>query len=118
MTDTQHPHEPHIQILKGRPTDQELAALIAVLGSETPGFNALISCRRLKPSSSGARKSSRRISIPWSRNTERAASIPEIVWGTKPRSDAISQHAERIAALRGLGKASRFNDLREYLDCA
>ncbi len=29
----QHPHEPHIQILKGQPTDEELAALIAVLGS-------------------------------------------------------------------------------------
>ncbi|OBG24856.1 acyl-CoA carboxylase subunit epsilon [Mycobacterium sp. 852002-51057_SCH5723018] len=27
------PHEPHIQILKGQPTDEELAALIAVLGS-------------------------------------------------------------------------------------
>ncbi|HEY3995895.1 MAG TPA: acyl-CoA carboxylase subunit epsilon [Mycobacterium sp.] len=26
-------HEPHIQILRGRPTDEELAALIAVLGS-------------------------------------------------------------------------------------
>jgi hypothetical protein len=26
------PHEPHIQILKGRPTEEELAALIAVLG--------------------------------------------------------------------------------------
>ena len=26
-------HEPHIQILKGRPTDEELAALIVVLGS-------------------------------------------------------------------------------------
>lgn len=25
--------EPHIQIVKGQPTDQELAALIAVLGS-------------------------------------------------------------------------------------
>ncbi len=25
-------HEPHIQILKGEPTDEELAALIAVLG--------------------------------------------------------------------------------------
>ncbi len=39
MTDTtdttQHPHEPHIQILKGQPTDVELAALIAVLGSAT-----------------------------------------------------------------------------------
>jgi hypothetical protein len=35
MTDdeTQQPHEPHIQILKGKPTDEELAALIAVLGS-------------------------------------------------------------------------------------
>ena len=32
-TDTQHPHEPHIRILKGKPTDAELAALIAVLGS-------------------------------------------------------------------------------------
>jgi hypothetical protein len=31
--ETQHPHEPHIQILKGRPNDRELAALIAVLGS-------------------------------------------------------------------------------------
>jgi hypothetical protein len=28
-----HPHEPHIQIHKGRPTDAELAALITVLGS-------------------------------------------------------------------------------------
>jgi Acyl-CoA carboxylase epsilon subunit len=26
------PHEPHIQILKGQPTDEELAALTAVLG--------------------------------------------------------------------------------------
>lgn len=26
-------HEPHIEILKGNPTDQELAALVAVLGS-------------------------------------------------------------------------------------
>jgi hypothetical protein len=34
MTDeAHHPHEPHIQILKGQPTDEELAALIAVLGS-------------------------------------------------------------------------------------
>jgi hypothetical protein len=30
--ETQQAHEPHIQILKGRPTVQELAALIAVLG--------------------------------------------------------------------------------------
>jgi Acyl-CoA carboxylase epsilon subunit len=29
--------EPHIQVLKGRPTDEELAALIAVLGSATGG---------------------------------------------------------------------------------
>ncbi|BBZ37784.1 hypothetical protein MCNS_08470 [Mycobacterium conspicuum] len=29
----QQPHEPHIQVLKGHPTDAELAALIAVLGS-------------------------------------------------------------------------------------
>ena len=34
MTDeTRHPHEPHIQILKGQPTVEELAAVIAVLGS-------------------------------------------------------------------------------------
>ena len=38
MTDeTQHPHEPHIQIVKGEPTDEELAALIAVLGSAAGG---------------------------------------------------------------------------------
>jgi hypothetical protein len=30
---TQRPHEPHIQILKGQPTEEELAALVAVLGS-------------------------------------------------------------------------------------
>jgi hypothetical protein len=36
MTDT-HPHEPHIQILKGKPTDAELAALIAVLSSAGGG---------------------------------------------------------------------------------
>ncbi len=27
-----HPHEPHIQILKGEPTAEEVAALVAVLG--------------------------------------------------------------------------------------
>jgi hypothetical protein len=27
------PHEPHIRVLKGNPTDEEVAALIAVLGS-------------------------------------------------------------------------------------
>jgi len=38
MTDkNQRPHEPHIQVLKGRPTDEELAALIAVLGSACGG---------------------------------------------------------------------------------
>ena len=30
-------HEPHIQVLKGQPTDEELAALIAVLGGATGG---------------------------------------------------------------------------------
>ncbi len=34
MTDeTAQPHEPHIQILKGKPTEEEVAALLAVLGS-------------------------------------------------------------------------------------
>ncbi len=28
-----HPHEPHIQILRGHPTEAELAALVAVLGT-------------------------------------------------------------------------------------
>ena len=31
--DAAQPHEPHIRVLKGNPTDQEVAALIAVLGS-------------------------------------------------------------------------------------
>jgi Acyl-CoA carboxylase epsilon subunit len=31
------PHEPHIQVLKGKPTDEEVAALIAVLGSAAGG---------------------------------------------------------------------------------
>jgi Acyl-CoA carboxylase epsilon subunit len=30
-------HEPHIQVLKGEPTEEELAALIAVLGSGDGG---------------------------------------------------------------------------------
>jgi hypothetical protein len=30
---TQQAHEPHIEIIKGQPTAQELAALVAVLGS-------------------------------------------------------------------------------------
>jgi hypothetical protein len=38
MSDETHqPHEPHIRILKGRPTDEELAALVVVLGSATGG---------------------------------------------------------------------------------
>ncbi len=35
MTDeTQHPHghEPHLHVLKGKPTDEDLAALVAALG--------------------------------------------------------------------------------------
>jgi hypothetical protein len=31
------PHEPHIRVLKGNPTDEEVAALIAVLGSAGGG---------------------------------------------------------------------------------
>jgi len=31
--ETQQPHQPLIQVLKGHPTDEELAALITVLGS-------------------------------------------------------------------------------------
>jgi hypothetical protein len=30
-------HEPHIEVLKGNPTEEELAALIAVLGSSSGG---------------------------------------------------------------------------------
>jgi hypothetical protein len=43
MTNEQAPgseretHEPHIQVLRGEPTDEELAALIAVLGSAAGG---------------------------------------------------------------------------------
>jgi hypothetical protein len=36
VSEEQH-HEPHIQVLKGNPTDEELAALIAVLGSVAVG---------------------------------------------------------------------------------
>ncbi len=32
-----HGHEPHIHVLKGEPTDEELAALVAVLGSAAGG---------------------------------------------------------------------------------
>ncbi len=35
--DTSAPHPPHIQVLKGRPTDAEVAALVAVLGSAVGG---------------------------------------------------------------------------------
>jgi hypothetical protein len=35
--ETAAPHEPHIQILKGNPTAEELAAVIAVLGSVAGG---------------------------------------------------------------------------------
>jgi hypothetical protein len=35
--DAAHPHEPHIRVLKGNPTDDEVAALIAVLGSAGGG---------------------------------------------------------------------------------
>ncbi len=31
------PHAPHIQVLKGRPTDAEVAALVAVLSSAGGG---------------------------------------------------------------------------------
>jgi hypothetical protein len=31
-TQQQQPHDPHIHIVKGHPTDAELAALVAVLG--------------------------------------------------------------------------------------
>ena len=42
MSDDTHrtsrtPHEPHIQVLKGKPTDEEVAALIAVLGGAGGG---------------------------------------------------------------------------------
>jgi hypothetical protein len=29
----EHQHDPHIQVVKGRPTEAELAALVAVLGA-------------------------------------------------------------------------------------
>ncbi|OBJ79840.1 hypothetical protein A5656_13720 [Mycobacterium gordonae] len=32
-TEAPQPHEPHLQVLRGHPTDQELAALVAVLGT-------------------------------------------------------------------------------------
>jgi hypothetical protein len=35
--DSTEPHAPHIQVLKGRPTDAEVAALVAVLSSAAGG---------------------------------------------------------------------------------
>jgi acyl-CoA carboxylase epsilon subunit len=35
--ETPHAHGPHLQVLKGNPTDEELAALVAVLGSAAVG---------------------------------------------------------------------------------
>lgn len=32
-TQAPHQHEPHVQIVKGHPTDQEVAALVAILGT-------------------------------------------------------------------------------------
>jgi hypothetical protein len=37
VSDDAHSHEPHIEVRKGDPTDEELAALIAVLGSALGG---------------------------------------------------------------------------------
>jgi hypothetical protein len=38
VSDEQHAHDPHIKVIKGEPTEEELAALIAVLagGSGAP----------------------------------------------------------------------------------
>ncbi|MET0756881.1 MAG: acyl-CoA carboxylase subunit epsilon [Mycobacterium sp.] len=35
--DGQHVHEPHIKVLKGEPTEQELAALVGVLAGAAGG---------------------------------------------------------------------------------
>jgi hypothetical protein len=37
VSDESQPHTPHIQVLKGRPTDAEVAALVAVLSSAGGG---------------------------------------------------------------------------------
>jgi hypothetical protein len=37
VTESHDHHDPHIEVLKGNPTDEELAALIAVLGSAGGG---------------------------------------------------------------------------------
>ena len=39
--ETPDAHQPHIHVLKGNPTDEELAALIAVLGSAVGGGGEL-----------------------------------------------------------------------------
>jgi acyl-CoA carboxylase epsilon subunit len=36
VSDEQH-HHPHIEVIQGNPTDEELAALIAVLGNASGG---------------------------------------------------------------------------------
>ena len=33
MSEEQHAHEPHIEVVKGEPTEHELAAMIAVLAA-------------------------------------------------------------------------------------
>jgi hypothetical protein len=38
--DVPPPHEPHIQVLKGKPTDDEVAALITVLAGAAGGGGA------------------------------------------------------------------------------
>lgn len=42
------PHEPHIKVLKGQPTDEELAALVAVLGGVGGGEPVLPPAERSK----------------------------------------------------------------------
>ncbi|OHU98530.1 acyl-CoA carboxylase subunit epsilon [Mycobacterium talmoniae] len=37
MSDQQEPLQPHLEVLKGNPSDEELAALIAVVGSAGGG---------------------------------------------------------------------------------
>jgi len=46
--ENQRPHEPHIQVFKGQPTDEELAALIAVLGSAAGGAPKPEQCERTR----------------------------------------------------------------------
>ena len=37
MTDAPHAHEPHIKVLRGQPTEVELAALVGVLAGAAGG---------------------------------------------------------------------------------